>query len=98
MNEPSNTNQAKPRQAGFKLTASEKIEFELRFDLYKRALKKEMSICYEAFVQTNIIFHKDTKIAKGGDADMKKLARVAMAMRGMEKVSIRPELQAKGTS
>jgi hypothetical protein len=81
-------------QIGVKVTKSEQLEINLRYDAYVVAMKKEMAICYSAFVQTNKIFHADAPHADESEVDMVELTRIALAMMGMSRVPIRRTLSA----
>ena len=77
---------------GVDMTPAERVEFELRYAAYVPALKKELSVCYSAFVQINNIFHKDAAPAEAGEIDQEEIERLVMAMRGMKVVPVRPAI------
>ncbi len=75
-------------QVGAKVTAAEKIEFELKYSAYVPALRKEMDVQYKAFVQVNKIFHSDSPGDEPSEIDLEEIRRVMLAMRGMEPVPV----------
>ena len=75
-------------QIGIQVTKSEQLEINLRYDAYVAAMKKEMSICYSAFVQTNKIFHADAPRADESEVDMEEIKRIALEMMRMTRVPI----------
>lgn len=81
-------------QIGVETTKSDGLEINLRYDAYVTAMKKEMAICYSAFVQTNRIFHDDAPEADGSEVNADEIRRLALAMLGMSRVPIRRTLSA----
>jgi hypothetical protein len=88
----SDKRKGKSRLVGVEVTKAERLEIDLRYPVYLKAMKAEMKICYSAFVQKNQIFHSDSSPADLSDVDLKELERILMAMRGMEKVEIQRTL------
>jgi hypothetical protein len=87
------TSKKRPGQHAMEMTKAEKIEIEIRYSAYLESLKKEMEICYSAFVQINKIFHKDSPPADPSETDEQEIKRLALAMMGMKPVPINKQLK-----
>lgn len=88
------SNKLKKTHIGCKVTQAEKVEVELRYNAYLKALTTELDLRYAAFVQVNDIFHPDAPSADRADVDLQYLERLSKAMTGIETVTIRKELAA----
>ena len=50
------TSKGKPKSVWYQVTRSQEMEMNLYYSIYKREIKAEMEITYNAFVQKNMIF------------------------------------------
>lgn len=79
---------SKRLKIGVEVTKAEQLEINLRYDAYVVALKKELRLCYRAFVQTNEIFHESAEKVEKSNLDPAEVRRMALAMLGMARVAI----------
>lgn len=50
------TSKIKPKTVWFNITKSQEMEMNLFYSIYKREIKEEMEITFNAFIQKNMIF------------------------------------------
>ncbi|MGJ8677208.1 MAG: hypothetical protein ACSHX0_06805 [Akkermansiaceae bacterium] len=82
-----------PNQFLMEVTAAERMEVEMSYEIYSKALDDEMSLTYDAFIQAQGIFPEspaDESTQK--PLSLKELVRLETAMSRIEKVSIRKSL------
>lgn len=78
----------KHKLTGVYCTAAERLEIELNFDFFNRAMQEELSLFYTAFIQKNKLFPPEEKSREStanddiSDADLFKLS---FMMEGMER-------------
>lgn len=78
-------------------TKSEETEFKLKYSIYKLALKKEMELTYQAFIQAQGIFPENsTPEEKEYTAEeLANLEKIAMRMSSVDKVSVHQAIEEK---
>lgn len=74
----SNPSQLRRKQFGVMLTPAEAIEFELHYDILRKALAVHMDTAYSAFVQANNIF-ADGSCDRDAELTEQDMAVIAMA-------------------
>lgn len=78
---------------GAKVTKSEKLEIELRFEAYTRALDKEFNTVFDAFINVNRIYPAKTdEKVKARELSDEQMDDLIEAMRRMRPVEIRRAL------
>lgn len=66
-------------------TKAEKIEIQANFDFYMRAMRKEMSIFFDAFMQKNNLFPEKAKNKEScREPDLERILKMKMMMQGMD--------------
>lgn len=75
---------------GVKCSEYERVQIELRFSVYREALKKEFEVIYDAFLHTNKIFPEKSgdEDSDDKDIDWDYLDRVSGAMANMSAVPV----------
>ncbi|ELP5902278.1 hypothetical protein QTV49_004307 [Vibrio vulnificus] len=78
-------------------TKSEETEFRLKYSIYKQALKKEMELTYQAFIQAQGIFPESTCSEKKeySSEELANHEKIAMRMSSVDKVSVHQAIEEK---
>jgi len=89
-------NKGKQRQKGVDVTKQEILEIELMFTIYRKALKEQMEIFLEAFVQKNKIFPEITFDDNDSEPmSDEKLFALRQMMGGIEHTPVNKALEQK---
>ncbi len=83
----------KRRQFMAEMTASEKLEAELQYSIYKLALKKLMEQTFMAFISTNDIFPTNSAEGEGKQYSEDEIATIRRLMRGIDLTEVNPALE-----
>lgn len=82
------TSKRKHKVLGTYCTAAERLEIELNFEFYKRAMQEELKLFYSAFMYKNGLFPSDEKpkaITPGKFLSREEELRLSFMMEGMER-------------
>jgi hypothetical protein len=82
----------KHKVSGVECTAAQRLEIEIAFDFYKRAMKEEQNTFYRAFVQKNELFPPPELVRnKPGESDLsnEEVMKMFSMMNGMERRTLR---------
>jgi len=85
------------KRVGYMMTVAERVEAELKYEIYRKLLKEEYEIFYHAFVQKNRIYHPEgttTDISEMTPEEKAKLRRIAEMADSIKKAQIHKQLTA----
>lgn len=84
------------RNVWLTLTASQRIEVEFKYDIYRRALKEELEIFLRAFIHKNDIYDKKREPIKTSDLTREEkeiILRAQLMSEGIKKANVHKQLQ-----
>ena len=87
-------NKYKPHKVGVNVTPMEKIELAMLCDLYRRALREELALCYDSFVQVNNIYPENIESRIPASlTDKERIKKILDRAMIMDRVQIRKRIE-----
>lgn len=102
LNQPSTATYRRPGKRALRvdMTKAQKMEVDLAFSIYKKALKKEIERCWKAFIYANNIFPTDNSHQDQdptSNLDLAELIAITHMAAGMKPTTIHAAIENKGT-
>ncbi|KAF1072669.1 MAG: hypothetical protein GAK45_00104 [Pseudomonas citronellolis] len=85
-------NKGRRSQIGVELTPSEAVEFDLHFDVLRKALAEHLDIAYSAFIQVNRVYAPDASDGDETPLTERDMAMLQMAS-GMKPTAVHQRLE-----